>query len=129
MKNIVINIQNNLLAEAITVMLSASGEFFPLRVPVGDKKNNVVDNCKMISADIVLMEVSHANNTTVEVRLGAVKELRKEIPHCKIVLLCDENSTPDIADKVILAKKNNLIDNFFYSSVTAKYLLAALTSM
>ena len=119
MRKIVVSIQNGLLAEAITGMLNDSGEFQPFRVPVGSKKNDVISNCEMLSADILI----------VEARLREVKEVRKNVPACKIVLLCDENSAPDIAREVTLAKKDGLIDNFFYSSVTAKYLLAALVSL
>ena len=126
MKKIVVSIQNGLLAEAITEMLNYSGEFQPFRTSVGNKKENVVNSCEMFSAEILLAEVSYASGTTVETRL---REVRKRVPGCKIVLLCDENSAPDIAREVTLAKKDGLIDNFFYSSVTAKYLLAALVSL
>ena len=129
MKKIVVSIQNGLLAEAITGMLNDSGEFQPFRVPVGNKKDDVVSNCEMLSADILIAEVSYASGTTVETRLREVKDVKKKVPDCKIVLLCDENSAPDIAREVTLAKKDGLIDNFFYSSVTAKYLLAALVSL
>ena len=129
MRKIVVSIQNGLLAEAITGMLNDSGEFQPFRVPVGNKKNDVISNCEMLSADILIAEVSYASGTTVEARLREVKEVRKNVPACKIVLLCDENSAPDIAREVTLAKKDGLIDNFFNSSVTAKYLLAALVSL
>ena len=129
MRKIVVSIQNGLLAEAITGMLNDSGEFQPFRVPVGNKKNDVISNCEMLSADILIAEESYASGTTVEARLREVKDVRKNVPACKIVLLCDENSAPDIAREVTLAKKDGLIDNFFYSSVTAKYLLAALVSL
>lgn len=129
MKKIIVSVQNGLLAEAIIGMLNESGEFQPFRIPVGNKKIAVADQCEMLSADILLAEVSYAVGTTVETRLHEVKEVRDKNPDCKIVLLCDENSAPDIAREVTLAKKDGLIDNFFYSSVTAKYLLAALISL
>ena len=129
MKKIVVSVQNGLLAEAITGMLNDSGEFQPFRIPVGNKKTTVVDNCEMLSADILLAEASYAVGTTVEARLCEVREVKTRMPGCKIVLLCDENSAPDIAREVAYAKKDGLIDNFFYSSITAKYLLAALSSM
>lgn len=129
MKKIVISIQNGLLAEAITEMLSYSGEFQPFRMKVGNKKDDVVDCCEMFSADILLAEVAYSSGTAIETRLREVKELRQRVPECKIVLLCEENSTPEITREVIQAKRDGEIDNFFYSSVTAKYLLAALVSM
>ena len=65
----------------------------------------------------------------METRLNEVKQVRKKIPPCKLVMLCDENSAPDIAREVANAKKDGLIDAFFYSSVTEKYLTAALASL
>ena len=44
-------------------------------------------------------------------------------------MLCDENSAPEIAREVANAKKDGLIDAFFYSSVTEKYLTAVLASL
>ena len=129
MKKIVVSIGNGLLAEAITQMLTDSGEFQPFRLPVGTKKNDIVDQCEMLSAETLIAEVSYANGTTIGARIAEVKELRKKLPNCKIVLLCDENSAPDIAREVMIAKKDGLIDAFFYSSVTTKYLLAALYSL
>ena len=129
MKKIVVSIGNGLLAEAITQMLTDSGEFQPFRLPVGTKKNDIVDQCEMLSAETLIAEVSYANGTTIGTRIAEVKELRKKLPNCKIVLLCDENSAPDIAREVMNAKKDGLIDTFFYSSVTTKYLLAALYSL
>ena len=129
MKKIVVSIGNGLLAEAITQMLTDSGEFQPFRLPVGTKKNDIVDQCEMLSAETLIAEVSYAGGTTIDTRIAEVKELRKKLPNCKIVLLCDENSAPDIAREVMNAKKDGLIDTFFYSSVTTKYLLAALYSL
>lgn len=129
MERIVVSVQNGLLAEAITTALNDSGEFLPFRISVGSKRDDVVTSCEMFSADLVLMEVSYSSATSVETRLREVKNLRKALPECKIVFLCDENSAPDIAREVTLAKKDGQIDSFFYSSVTTKYLLAALASL
>lgn len=129
MERIVVSVQNGLLAEAITTALNDSGEFLPFRISVGSKRDDVVTSCEMFSADLVLMEVSYSSATSVETRLREVKNLRKALPECKIVFLCDENSAPDIAREVTLAKKDGHIDSFFYSSVTTKYLLAALASL
>ena len=69
------------------------------------------------------------NGTTIETRLNEVKQVRQNAPSCKLVMLCDENSAPDIAHAVANAKKDRLIDAFFYSSVTEKYLTAVLASL
>ena len=128
MNNIVVSMSNNLLAEAITKMLTDSGDFCPLRVAV-NKKTDLPSQCEMLSAETLLSEVSYASCTTVEKRIAEAKTVREKTPKCKIVFLCDENSAPDIARQVMLAKKDGLIDAFFYSSVTAKYLVAALSAL
>ena len=128
MKNIVVCIGNGLLSEAIIRMLKNSGQFQAFRVLV-EKKSNIAKDCEALSADILLMDVSYAAGTTMETRLNEAKQVRIKTPSCKLVMLCDENSTPDIAREVAYAKKDGFIDAFFYSSVTEKYLTAALASL
>ena len=128
MRKIVVSIQNGLLAEALTQMLSASGEFEPYRTAV-DKNKRTVSACVACNADLVLMEVTHTAHTSLETRLHEGEQIRQLVPGCKIVLLCDENMSPDIAADVVTAKKEGRIDAFYYSSVTGKYLAAALYAL
>ena len=108
MKNIVVCIGNGLLSEAIIKMLKNSGEFKPFRVLI-QKKSNIANDCEALSADILLLDVSYASGTTMETRLKEVKQVREKIPPCKLVMLCDENSAPDIAREVANAKKDGLM--------------------
>lgn len=128
MKNIVISIYNGLLSEMIATALHESGEFMPLCAPF-DKTLSISKHCQKSRADLLLMEVAYNANTTLETRMKQITAVREAMPACKIVLLCDENSAPDIARKVTQAKKDGLIDGFFYSSVGAKYLIAALDTL
>ena len=128
MRKIVVSIQNGLLAEALTSLLGNSGEFEPYRVVV-DKSKRTVSACMACNADIVLMEVTQAVHTTLEARLNEGKQIRQLVPGCKIVLLCDENVSPEIAREVVAAKKSGQIDAFYYSSITGKYLVAALYAL
>ena len=129
MLKILVSIHNGLLAEAMTAMLRESGEFEPFPLSVGNKNSNVARECELLDVQMVLLEVSYANGTALETRMKEVRQIRSTVPSCKIVLLCDENSAPEIARDVMLAKKDGLIDNFFYSSVTARYILAALLAI
>lgn len=128
MRRIVVSIQNGLLAEALTSLLGNSGEFEPYRAVV-DKNKRAVPACVACKADLVLMEVTQAVHTTLEARLSEGKQIRQLVPGCKIVLLCDENVSPEIAKEVVAAKKSGQIDAFYYSSVTGKYLVAALSAL
>ena len=128
MKKIVVSIQNGLLAEGIMEMLRQSGGFQTFRI-VSHRSNAVVNNCRIQAADILLAEVSYADGATIDRRIVEAQELRLVCPGCKIAFLCDENSSPEIAREVMTVKKDGLIDGFFYSSVTTKYLAAALESL
>ena len=85
--------------------------------------------CVACNADLVLMEVTHTAHANLEGRLHEGEQIRQLVPGCKIVLLCDENVSPDIAREVVAAKKSGRIDAFYYSSVTGKYLVAALYAL
>ena len=128
MRKIVVSIQNGLLAEALTSLLQLSGEFEPFRAAV-DKNKRTVSACVACHADLVLMEVTHTAHANLEGRLLEGEQIRQLVPGCKIVLLCDENVSPDIAREVVAAKKSGRIDAFYYSSVTGKYLVAALYAL
>ena len=77
----------------------------------------------------VVQKFCRHTNVCQEISVQEVKRVSEKIPTCKLVMLCDENSAPDIAREVANAKKDGLIDAFFYSSVTEKYLTAALASL
>ena len=128
MRRIVVSIQNGLLAEALAKLLENSGEFQPYRT-AADGSNRTVQACVACAADIVLMEVTRVQSTALETRLNEGKQIRQLVPGCKIVLLCDEKISPEIAHEVIEAKRNGQIDAFYYSSLTGKYLMAALYAL
>ncbi len=49
--------------------LEQSGEFHPARVLI-QGKNNVVREAEVISADIILMDISYFSGVTIETRLA-----------------------------------------------------------
>lgn len=128
MKKVVVGIQNGLLAEAITAMLSNNGEFQPYRTKSG-KQSAVVQDCVLVNADILLLETTYAEESSLQRRLDESRKVRSQLPDCKIVFLCDENSAPDIARSICNAKKDGVIDAFFYTSVSSTYLLDALDAL
>jgi DNA-binding NarL/FixJ family response regulator len=128
MRDIIISIRNNLVAEAITRSLTESGEFRPFKL-LFTKENEVVRECGIISPELLLLEVAFGKNTDFNTRLSEAKKVRSSLPNCKIVFLCDENSSPEIAKQVIMAKKEGQIDEFLYASVGSRYLVAALSAL
>ena len=82
-----------------------------------------------MQADILLMEVSRLLAYTLENRLKLIECVRRAMPKCKFVLLCDENSDPELAHRVMIVRQDRLIDAFLYASVTPAYLTAALDAL
>lgn len=128
MRKIVVSMQNGLLAESISRMLKESSEFLIYRSVAG-RRNSLVMECVMYGAEIVLMEVSPGHGLSLQARLEETKQIKSANPGCKIVLLCDENTSPDLARGVALAKKDGHVDAFFYSSVTGSYMVTALAAL
>ena len=116
MKTILTGISNGLIAASIRHILNNSNEFHVL--PIDDEG--------ISAADVIILEVAHTPGYTVDERLNEVQSIRRLNPACRILLMCDDNSTPELAWKVVLAKKAGLIDDFIYSSVSESYLAAML---
>jgi len=129
LKIVVISMMNRLLSGAVIKYLRERGELMPIRLTDCNKENEPYITCKSHNADILLMEVMRVPPFTLEERLRTAKQIRIELPECKLVLLCDENADPDMAEAVKEAKKQGFIDSFFYSSVSGEYLSAMLDAL
>lgn len=55
--------------------------------------------------------------------------VRQCLPGCRVALVVDEVCEPQLADQVRRAKKDGLIDGFFYSSVSSDYLSAMIDAL
>ena len=129
MKKIVISIKNSLLERAISKALVDSGVFNPFCVKADSKNNGTVEQCKILQTQMLLAEVSHSSGCTLSARLVQAAELRRILPSCLIVFLCDENYVPEFSNELMHAKKDGKIDAFFYTSVTHNFLVAALRAL
>ena len=128
MKNIVVSMQNTLLSEAIAHALTETREFRVEQILPG-RTGDALSLCAAMPADILLMEVSRLPAYTLENRLNLIACVRKVMPNCKFVLLCDENGDPELARRVMIVRQDRLIDAFLYASVTPAYLTAALDAL
>lgn len=109
-------------------MLKKNGDFIPYKLSTS-KTSDIIVDCKALEPDIVLVAVSCLPEKTIENSLAISNAIRDEHPKCKIVFLCDENSFPELAEKIVSAKQDKKIDTFFYSSIDGKYLAAVLSSL
>lgn len=62
-------------------------------------------------------------------RLRLRDEVKAVCPDCKIALIVDSNTEKQAAKDIRDAKKDGLIDQFLYSSVTAEYLMDQIYAM
>ena len=122
-----INMQSTLFCNAISETLRRSGnEFDTYTVELPDK---VVDDCKWLTPYALLMEVTGYTPWKLEERMKIRDAVKGKHPDCKIVFVVDENAEKDIAKQVKQAKKDGLIDQFIYGSISASYLADIMDSL
>ena len=127
MRRIVINMQNALFSNAIADTLRRSGnELEPYTVDSPDK---IVDECKWIAPYALLMEVTGYTPWMLSERMKIRNTIKEKYPECKIVLVVDENAEKEVAKQVKQAKKDGMIDQFIYGSISASYLADIVDSL
>lgn len=127
MRRIVVDMQNFLFADAIAQTLRRADSDFDVRK--SESPDKTVELCSICEPYALLMEVTGYTPWKLEERLKIRDELKQIHPHCKIVLIVDENAEKKLAARVLQAKKDGLIDNFIYSSVSAAYLSAVIDTL
>ena len=80
-------------------------------------------------ANVQIIEVTVYTSWTLEERLKIRNALNKAQPDCMIVLVVDVNTEKMLADRVRQAKKDGLVDNFIYGSVSSSYLSAVIDAL
>ncbi len=113
MRRVVVDMQNYLFADSVAQALKNADSDFDVYRSEGPV--NTAELCSLCEPYALLMEV-----------LGEVKRTN---PHCRIVFIVYENAEGELAKRVLQAKKDGLIDNFIYSSVSAAYLSAVVDTL
>ena len=127
MRRVVVDMQNALFADAIATALQDFDSDF--EVYQSESPAKTTDMCAFTEANILIMEVTAYTPWKLEERMKIRNEVKVQSPGCKIVLEVDENTEKKLADKVRQAKKDGLIDNFIYGSVSATYLSAVIDAL
>ena len=127
MRRVVVDMQNTLFADAIARALRAFDSDFD--VSCSESPEQTAEICDYTMAQVLLMEVTNYTPWKFEERMKLRSLVRQRRPDCKIVLVVDENTEKKLAEKVRLAKKDGLIDNFIYGSVSASYLSAVIDTL
>ena len=127
MRRVVVDMQNALFADAIATALRNFDSDF--EVHPSESPAKTTDLCVFTDANILIMEVTAYTPWKLEDRMRIRGEVKAQNPGCKIVLVVDENTEKKLADKVRQAKKDALIDNFIYGSVSSTYLSAVIDAL
>ena len=127
MRRVVVDMQNALFADAIAAALRNFDSDF--EVHQSESPAKTTDMCAFMEANILIMEVTAYTPWKIEERMKIRGEVKAQKPDCKIVLVVDENTEKKLADKVRQAKKDGLIDNFIYGSVSSTYLSAVIDAL
>ena len=127
MRRIVIDMQNILFADAVAEALrNFDSDLEPFMSESPDKTLSL---CDTVLANVLIMEVTTYPSRTLEERLKIRNALKQKHPDCKIALVVDENTERKLADRVRQAKKDGLVDNFIYGSVSSSYLSAVIDAL
>ena len=127
MRRSVVDMQNYLFTDAIARTLRSADSDFDVRRSENPEKT--AELCSLCQPYALLMEVTGYTPWKLEKRLKIRNEVKQQSPHCKIVLIVDENAEKKLARCVLQAKKDGLIDNFIYGSVSAAYLTAVIDTL
>ena len=127
MRRIVVDMQNFLFADAIARILRSTDSDFDVRR--SESPDKTAELCSLCQPYALLMEVTGYTPWRLEERLRIRDEVKQQCPHCKIVLIVDEKAEKILAQRVLQAKKDRLIDNFIYGSVSAAYLSAVIDTL
>ena len=127
MRRIGIDMQNILFADAVAEALrNFDSDLEPF---MSENPDKTLSLCDTVLANVLIMEVTTYPSRTLEERLKIRNALKRKHPDCKIVLVVDENTERKLADRVRQAKKDGLVDNFIYGSVSSSYLSAVIDAL
>lgn len=119
--------QNKLFSDAIAQALRDFDSDFQVYQSEHPRQTNEL--CLNFQADVLIMEVSPYSPLKLEERLSIRDQVKSYSPSCKIVLVVDENAEKKLAGRVRQAKKDGLIDNFIYGSISSTYLSAVIDTL
>lgn len=127
LRRVVIDMQNTLFADAVAEALRRfDSDFEPI---MSESPEKILFLCDSMLANVLIMEVTAYTPWKLEERMKIRDKLKKTNPDCKIVLVVDENTEKKLADQVRQVKKDGLIDNFIYGSVSSTYLSAVIDTL
>ena len=127
MRNIVVDMQNFLFADSVATAFRSSG--YDIDVIRTESPKDTLELCQVYKPYVLIMEVTSYTPWKLDERLKLQEQVKAVCPKCKIALIVDSNTERQAAKDIRDAKKNGLIDQFFYGSMTAEYLMDQIYAM
>lgn len=127
MQKIVVDMQNYLFADSVAAAFKNSD--YDIDVVRAESPMNTVELCRLYKPFVLIMEVTGYTPWLLCERLKLRDKVKTVCPECKIAIIVDSNSEKQAARDIRDAKKNGLIDQFFYGSMTAEYLMDQIYAM
>lgn len=128
MRQVVLSMKDYIFADAVATALrrDVKSDF---AVQTTRSPDEIEQYCRITTPYALLMEVTGHPPYLLSERLKTRETVRRNAPGCKIVLVVDENSEGELAEQVKQAKKDGLIDQFIYGSISANYLVALIDTL
>ena len=127
MQKIVVDMQNYLFADSVAAAFKNSD--YDIDVVRAESPMNTVELCRLYKPFVLIMEVTGYTPWLLCERLKLRDKVKTVCPESKIALIVDSNSEKQAARDIRDAKKNGLIDQFFYGSMTAEDLMDQINAM
>ena len=127
MRKIVVDMQNFLFADAVATAFKNSD--YDIDVVRAEAPKDTVELCQVYKPFVLVMEVTGYTPWKLCERLRLREAVKAVCPDCKIALIVDSNTERQAAKDIRDAKKDGLIDQFFYGSMTAEYLMDQIYAM
>lgn len=125
MPNVMLIMQRRSIIQGLMAKLGDNSEIRlmvepdPLKTLTGLNRNDI---------KAVLIEVAEAGRYDISYCLELCRELRSQVPNCKLLLMCSEQDESSV-QRVIQAKSEKSIDDFVFFDVTMDYLASKLASL
>ena len=127
MRKIVIDMQNYLFADAVATAFKNSD--YDIEVIRAESPRDTVELCQVYEPFALVMEVTGYTPWKLSERLKLRDRVRELCPDCTSALMGDSNTERQTAKDIRDAKKDGLIDQFFYGSMSAEYLMDQIYAM
>ena len=127
MKKIVLDMQSTLYAKNMQrALMQDLKEWQPV---IAERPDLTAELCRLHKPQALLMEVTGYTPWMLRERLAVRDKVRENDPACRIILAVEERADKQLAAEVAAAKRDGLVDEFIFLSMTDKYLPALLEAL